>query len=116
MWLGMGLMVGAAHLPWLWQRAIGRGVGWLALHLARMRRRAAEANNIALCFPGESPEWRARLLRDSFDALGIGLFEFARAWWGEIAPVRRGLRFEGWNTSTHCRPKVAACCWYRATS
>ena len=94
MWLGLAVMVLAARLPWLWQRAIGRGIGWLALHLATTRRRAAEAN-IDLCFPDEPPAWRRRLLRDSFDALGIGLFEFARAWWGGIAPMRRHVRIEG---------------------
>ena len=88
MWLGLGVMVVAARLPWLWQRAIGRGVGWLALHLAGTRRRAAQAN-IELCFPEQSPQWRARLLRDSFDALGVGLFEFARAWWGGLGPAPR---------------------------
>ena len=41
MWLGLAVMVLAARLPWLWQRAIGRGIGWLALHLATTRRRAA---------------------------------------------------------------------------
>ena len=93
-WTGLGLAFLAARLPWLWQRAIGRGVGWLALRLAGTRRRAAEAN-IDLCFPDEPPAWRRRLLRDSFDALGIGLFEFARAWWGGIAPMRRHVRIEG---------------------
>ena len=59
-WAALGLAVLAAHLPWLWQRAIGRGVGWLALHLAGTRRRAAQAN-IELCFPEQSPQWRARV-------------------------------------------------------
>ena len=93
-WTGLGLALLAARLPWLWQRAIGRGVGWLALHLAGTRRRAAQAN-IELCFPEQSPQWRARLLRDSFDALGVGLFEFARAWWGGLGPIRRNVRIEG---------------------
>ena len=93
-WTGLSLALLAARLPWLWQRAIGRGVGWLALHLAGTRRRAAQAN-IELCFPEQSPQWRARLLRDSFDALGVGLFEFARAWWGGLGPIRRGASIEG---------------------
>lgn len=94
MWLGLGAMVLGARLPWLWQRAIGLGIGRLALRLARTRRRAAEVN-IALCFPERTPQWRQRLLRESFDALGIGMFEFARAWWGGIAPIRRHARVEG---------------------
>ncbi len=38
---------------------------------------------------------RNRLLRDSFRDLGIGLFEFARAWWGSVEPMRRTVRIEG---------------------
>lgn len=94
MWLALGAMVAAAHLPWLWQRAIGRGVGWLAWHLGRERRRAAEVN-ITLCFPGQPQAWRQRLARDSFDALGVGLFEFARAWWGPLGAIGRHARIEG---------------------
>ncbi|HET6397469.1 MAG TPA: LpxL/LpxP family Kdo(2)-lipid IV(A) lauroyl/palmitoleoyl acyltransferase, partial [Pseudoxanthomonas sp.] len=58
------------------------------------RRRAAEAN-IDLCFPGQPPQWRRALLRESFDALGIGLFEFARAWWGGLGPILPRTRVEG---------------------
>ncbi|KAF1697197.1 lipid A biosynthesis lauroyl acyltransferase [Pseudoxanthomonas jiangsuensis] len=93
-WLGLGAALLAARLPWTWQRALGLGVGRIALRLAGTRRRAAQVN-IALCFPQESPQWRARLLRDSFDALGIGLFEFARAWWGDDQPMRRQMQIEG---------------------
>ena len=83
-----------ARLPWTLQRALGRGVGWLAFHLAGTRRKAAEVN-LALCFPDESPQWRQRLLRDSFDALGVGVFEFARAWWGSIEAITPQVEIEG---------------------
>ena len=72
---------GVARLPWMLQRALGRGVGTVAYRLAGSRRRAAEVN-LRLCFPEKDDAWRQRLLRDSFDALGVGIFEFARAWWG----------------------------------
>ncbi len=91
---GLALAVLAARLPWLLQRALGRGIGWLALHLAGSRRRVAEVN-IRLCFPEQDEAWRQRLLRDSFDALGVGIFEFARAWWGEVTPMQRKVRVEG---------------------
>ncbi len=94
MWLALGVMVLAARLPWLWQRAIGRGIGRIALRLARSRRHAAEVN-LRLCFPDKPQEWRDTLLRESFDALGIGLFEFARAWWGRLGPIERTARIEG---------------------
>ena len=38
---------------------------------------------------------REALLRASFRDLGIGLFEFARAWWGSAEPLRLGVRIEG---------------------
>jgi KDO2-lipid IV(A) lauroyltransferase len=93
-WAALGVMLLAARLPWTWQRAIGLGVGRIALRVGRTRRRAAEVN-LALCFPDATPQWRAQLLRDSFDAFGIGLFEFARAWWGRLEPVQRDLEVEG---------------------
>lgn len=93
-WLGLGAMVLAARLPWALQRALGRGIGALALRVAGERRRAA-AINIGLCFPEMHAAQRELLLRESFRDLGIGLFEFARAWWGNVAPMRRGVRIEG---------------------
>ena len=91
-WLTLAML--GARLPWLLQRAIGRGIGWLALHLAGTRRHAAEVN-IRLCFPEQDDAWRRQLLRDSFDALGVGIFEFARAWWGSIDAIRPRVRIEG---------------------
>jgi len=96
-WPMFAAMFGAfaiARLPWLLQRALGRGVGWVAWRLAGSRRRAAEVN-LALCFPEKDAAWRQRLLRDSFDALGVGIFEFARAWWGSIDAIRPRVHVEG---------------------
>lgn len=93
-WLGIGLMVLLARLPWAWQRGLGRALGHLLRIVLRGRRRVA-ARNLALCFPELAPEARKALLRESFAALGIGVFEFARAWWGSVAPLRRGLVVEG---------------------
>ena len=94
MWLAYATMVLAARLPWTLQRALGHGLGALAFHLAGTRRRAA-AVNIELCFPELPEAERARLLRASFRDFGIGLFEFARAWWGSVTPMRRTSRIEG---------------------
>ncbi len=84
----------AARLPWSLQRVLGRGVGWLARWLIVNRRRAARIN-IALCFPELDEASREQLLRDHFRDVGIGLFEFARAWWGSAEPMRRSVRIEG---------------------
>ena len=93
-WLGIGAMALLARLPWPLQRGLGRALGSVLRLLLGERRRIA-ARNLALCFPALDAAARASLLRQHFAALGIGLFEFARAWWGSVAPLRRGLQVEG---------------------
>jgi len=93
-WLGIGAATALARLPWPLQRALGRALGKLLPVLLPARRRVA-ARNLALCFPELDERQRDALLRQNFADLGIGLFEFARAWWGDVAPMRRGLRVEG---------------------
>ena len=83
-----------ARLPWPLQLRLGRGLGFLLSALLRSRRRVA-ARNIELCFPELDAGARARLLQQSFTALGIGVFEFIRAWWGSIDPLRGKTRIEG---------------------
>lgn len=94
MWLLLGAIWLAARLPWTLQRVLGRGLGKLVLRLMPERRDAARTN-LALCLPELSEAARESLLRQSFDDLGIGLFEFARAWWGSIATLRRDVEIEG---------------------
>lgn len=93
-WLGVGLCVLLARLPWGLQRALGRIGGRGLMRLAGSRRRVAE-RNLALCYPELDAASRAALLRRNFEELGIGLFEFARAWWGSVAPMRRTVQVEG---------------------
>ena len=94
LWLLLGAMVALAWLPWSWQRALGRRLG-AVLRRAMGTRRHVATRNLALCFPGLDGPAREALLRAHFAALGIGLFEFARAWWGPLGGARRGLRIEG---------------------
>lgn len=93
-WLGVGLATACAYLPWPLQQLLGRLLGSMLHGLMRSRRRVA-ARNIALCFPDLDGPAQASLVRRSFQELGVGLFEFARAWWGSVDPMRRGLRVEG---------------------
>ncbi|MCY7313637.1 MAG: LpxL/LpxP family Kdo(2)-lipid IV(A) lauroyl/palmitoleoyl acyltransferase [Pseudoxanthomonas sp.] len=93
-WLGIALAALLARLPWAVQRVLGRGLGAGLHRLMGSRRRIAE-RNIALCFPHLDAAQQAALVHASFAALGVGLFEFARAWWGSVAPMRRGLQVEG---------------------
>lgn len=93
-WLGVGLCMALARLPWGLQRALGAATGWLAMHLLPDRREAARTN-LALCLPELDDAAREALLRANFRDVGIGLFEFARAWWGDVAPMRATARIEG---------------------
>jgi Kdo2-lipid IVA lauroyltransferase/acyltransferase len=101
-WLGIGALAALARLPWPLQRLLGRSFGALLRVALRTRRQVAE-RNLALCFPGLDATARDTLLRAHFAALGIGVFEFARAWWGSIAPLRRGVRIEGLEHLTAAR-------------
>jgi KDO2-lipid IV(A) lauroyltransferase len=85
-WLGVGLAGLAAWLPWPLARGLGVALGALAHALAGRRRRWA-AVNLALCFPELDAAARRRLLRANFRSLGIGLVEFARAWWGPLGSL-----------------------------
>jgi KDO2-lipid IV(A) lauroyltransferase len=93
-WIGIGAMAAMARLPWGLQRGLGRAIGAM-LRVAMPERRRIAARNLELCFPELDANTREALLREHFAALGIGLFEFGRAWWGTIDPMRRGLVVEG---------------------
>ncbi len=93
-WAGIGLAWLVARLPWALQRPLGRLIGALLFRAMRERRNIAR-RNIALCFPELDAKAREALARASFAELGIGLFEFARAWWGSVTPMRDGLQVEG---------------------
>ncbi|MBA3928189.1 KDO2-lipid IV(A) lauroyltransferase [Pseudoxanthomonas japonensis] len=93
-WIGIGLAWLVARLPWTLQRWLGRLIGALFFMAMRERREIAR-RNIALCFPARSSAEQDALARASFAELGIGLFEFARAWWGSVDPMRKGLQVEG---------------------
>jgi len=87
-------MAALARLPWALQRALGRMLG-VVLRMTLRERREIATRNLALCYPELDTAARATLLRQHFAAIGIGMFEFARAWWGSVAPLRRGLLVEG---------------------
>ncbi|MCC6208707.1 MAG: LpxL/LpxP family Kdo(2)-lipid IV(A) lauroyl/palmitoleoyl acyltransferase [Gammaproteobacteria bacterium] len=84
-WLLLGLAWITVQLPYRFVLAAGGLLGTLFRHLSPRRRRVADTN-LRLCYPELDAEARARLLRDHFLALGIGLLETAMAWW---LPERR---------------------------
>lgn len=82
-----------ARWPLWLQRAAGPPLGAAMRTVLRSRRRVV-ATNLALCFPDMPPAERDRLLRRNFRALGLGVFEFLRAWWGRL-PDDREWDLEG---------------------
>lgn len=94
-WLGIGFAAAAARLPWSLQRWIGRLLLGPLLRMVLGSRRKVAERNLELCFPELDAAARDGLLKRNFAELGIGLFEFARAWWGGVDPMRRNLRVEG---------------------
>lgn len=93
-WLLLAFLVMMAHLPWWLQRALGAPLGGLLARLLKSRHKAAR-RNLALCFPKMGDAEREALLAASFRDLGVGLFEFARAWWGQVGSMRRDVQIEG---------------------
>lgn len=93
-WIALGFGWTLARWPWWLQRRVGPWLGDVLGVVLRSRRRVAAAN-LELCFPELDADARARLLRANFRALGIGVFEFLRAWWGRLAPIDRGVEFAG---------------------
>ncbi len=94
MWAVLGFLMLMARLPWALQRMIGAPLGGLLRRLLGSRREAAD-RNLGLCLPAMPETERQRLRDASFADLGIGLFEFARAWWGSISGIRRDVEIEG---------------------
>jgi KDO2-lipid IV(A) lauroyltransferase len=94
-WCGIGLLALAARLPWPLQRWLGGAVVGPLLRIALRGRRRIAARNLELCFPELDGSARDALLREHFAALGTSLFEFGRAWWGSVDPLKRGIRIAG---------------------
>lgn len=93
-WLGVACLVALARLPWRLQQWLGRGLGRM-LHVLMGQRRRVARRNLELCFPGVDAHARTQMLQAHFEALGVAVFEFARAWWGSAEPMRRLSRLEG---------------------
>ena len=93
-WGSIGLMRLSAWLPWRVKLAVGKTIGLLAWRFAKRRRHITETN-LRLAFPelGETP--RARLVRDTFVANGIGIVETATGWCRDPEHLRHRVTFKG---------------------
>ena len=85
-WLLLAFAWTLARWPWALQRRAGVALGAL-MRVAMIRRRRTAAANLAWCFPELDAAARAHLLHAHFASLGIGVFEFLRAWFGRLGPL-----------------------------
>lgn len=93
-WAGIAFGWTLAHWPWWLARRAGSVLGWLMRMTMVSRRRVARIN-LALCFPELNQPQRRELLHAHFRSLGIGAFEFLRAWWGRLAPLDTRYTLDG---------------------
>lgn len=94
LWLLLGLLRLAVHLPWRTQIRIGAGTGRLIHFLLPDRRRIA-ATNIRLCLPDIAADERERMVRRQFENLGTAIFETAITWWRDPAWFEPLCEMEG---------------------
>ncbi len=94
LWLGLGLVRTLNVLPLRLQMAVGRVLGRIAHAVSRRDRRIANIN-VALCFPGLTPEERADVVKEHFESLGCALLETGLVWWASAARLRRLIEFRG---------------------
>jgi KDO2-lipid IV(A) lauroyltransferase len=73
---------------------LGKRLGRLVMRASERRRHIAETN-LALCFPEQSDEERAKLLLHHFEAIGIGLLTTTMAWWSSDRQLRKLVDIEG---------------------
>jgi len=93
-WLGVGAGWLLAQLPWSLQKRLGAALGWLLQRAMPARARVAR-RNLELCLPTLDAAARERLLDENFRDLGIGLFEFQRAWWGRLGHFHTSAQIDG---------------------
>lgn len=94
-WFGLLLLRAISVLPYSAMMAIGRLAGRVAHRLLASRREVA-AINLALCFPDKSKDQRLKLLKSSFESMGMGLMEVAIAWWWSERRVSNlNIRYNG---------------------
>ena len=79
-WLGIGILWLIARLPERLRLYLGTGIGKLVYVCSRKLKHVTEVN-INLCFPELSLLEQKKLVKKSFESLGIGLIEAAMAWW-----------------------------------
>jgi KDO2-lipid IV(A) lauroyltransferase len=92
--LGIGFMRALAHVPLPLVRGFGAFLGRV-LHVVAARRRRVVDTNLALCFPGKSPEERRRIARETFVYVAQSWLDRSWLWHAPEATVAARLKVTG---------------------
>lgn len=79
-WFGISILWLITRLPQRAQLSLGKSIGRL-IYLMPGKLKHITETNLKLCFPELTETERKKLLRKSFESLGIGVIEAAMAWW-----------------------------------
>lgn len=85
--LGILLLKAAGKLPLAWGQALGRWLGRAAYLIFPYRKRIA-AINVRICFPELSEREQKAIVHAHYEAMGIGIFELAAAWYKPAAELQ----------------------------
>ncbi len=94
MWFGFACLRLVILLPLPAINAIGTVLGRIAYRLAPSRRRVARIN-IMQAYPDYNETQIKQLVKQSFDSVGISIFEMALAWWEKREYLRQHCTLEG---------------------
>ncbi|KOR29039.1 hypothetical protein TI04_09565 [Achromatium sp. WMS2] len=92
--IGFGIFRLICYLPWTWLMAMGRALGRLSMLVTPERVRVTDIN-LRLCFPEMGAISRERLVRQHFEAMGMGLMDVGLAWWASDAKLKPLLTVHG---------------------
>lgn len=84
--LGIGILKLSARMPMPLLQKIGKAIGTFAAIFFPFRSQVALVN-LRLCFPEMSEKQHRQLLRSHYQAMGIGIFELAAAWYKPDAAI-----------------------------
>lgn len=93
-WLGLGMLRLLEPLPYPLLMGLGKWLGRIVRCLPLNFVRIARAN-LKLCLPDRPERERETLLNRHFESLGMGLMEFALAWWSPDERIRNLTQLDG---------------------
>ena len=101
MWLTIGFLRLAALLPYPALLKLGRLTGKIIRHLSGKRQRIVDIN-LKLCFPDKTPLQREQIKRQTYQNLGMSLYEMAMCWWWKPEQLKPLVEVRGLEHIDQC--------------